>query len=287
MATGKHGLPAPFKGGKGEVAVRFFKRYEAACAINKWESDEDRALHVLPLFGDSVFDYACTLPDTKTKNYTLLKKEIIHKYDGAILASSAAEEFTGRTLAEGETLTDFMLDLTSLAGKAYGELPAETSKRLVRDQFIRSLPAEIRRHVLLQPKVETSEALLEEAMKAEEVERSTRKSGTAAAVCSVQDPLVEAIRVLTEKVGRLEQGQATMVAQVRQRPAQSSQGAEGHSYSSRQLQFRGSCYHCGERGHMARDCPKKSRREQKCSHCGNTGHEVDECAIKGKKIMDF
>lgn len=282
MASGKHGLPAPFKGGKGELAVRFFKRFETACAINKWETEEDKALHVLPLFGDSVFDYASTLSEAKLKKYSDLKDEIIRHYDGAILASSAAEEFTGRVLASGETLTDFMLDLNSLAGKAYGELSAATAQRLVRDQFIKSLPTEIRRHVLLKPKLETTEALLEEALKAEEVERSTSKSRTVAAMSSVQDPVMEAIRVLTEKVGRLELGQSTMVAQVR---GQSSQGAEGHSRG--QFQFRGSCYHCGERGHMARDCPRKSRGEPVCSHCGNTGHEVDGCAIKGKKIMNF
>ena len=282
MASGKHGIPTPFKGGKGESAVRFFKRYETACAINKWETEEDRALHVLPLFGDSVFDFSSTLPDATLKKYSVLKKEIIKQYDGAILVSSAAEQFTGRVLTEGETLTDFMLDLNSLASKAYGELPADTTKRLVRDQFIKSLPAEIRRHVLLHPKLETTEALLEEALKAEEVERSTGQSKVVAAVGSAQDPLVEAVRLLTEKVVKLEQGQSTMVAQVQRRPASAMQGAEGYSRG----QFRGSCYHCGERGHMERDCPKKLM-EPVCSHCGSRGHEVDVCAIKGKKIMDF
>ena len=197
MATGysgKHGLPAPFKGGKGELAARFFQRYEIACTINEWKTEEEKALHCLPLFGDTVFDYSCTLSEAKRKKYSDLKKEIIAHYDGALLLSSAAEQFTDRVLVEGESLTDFMLDLNCLAGKAYGELPADTTQRLVRDQFVKSLPAEIRRHVLLQPKLETSEALLQEALKAEEVERSTTsKSRTVAGVSSAQDPLLEAV----------------------------------------------------------------------------------------------
>ena len=74
MASGKHGIPTPFKGGKGESAVRFFKRYETACAINKWETEEDQALHVLPLFGDSVFDSTSTLADATLKTCSVLKK---------------------------------------------------------------------------------------------------------------------------------------------------------------------------------------------------------------------
>ena len=132
MASGKHGLPAPFKGGKGESAVRFFKRYEVACDINKWESEKDKAQHVLPLLGDSVFDFSCTLEEAKRNKYSDLKTEIIKKNDGVILLSSAAEQFAGRVLAEGESLTDFMQDLNNLAGKAYADLPDATVQRLVR-----------------------------------------------------------------------------------------------------------------------------------------------------------
>ena len=172
MATGKHGLPAPFKGGKGEVASRFFRRYETACAINKWETEKDKALHVLPLFGDSVFDYASTLTTEVQEKYSDLKKEIIQKYDKVILSSSAAEQFMSRSLNEGEALTDFMSELSQLADKAYGDLPEATRSRLVRDQFIKSLPVEVRRHVLLHPKLESIKELVEEALKARRLRKA-------------------------------------------------------------------------------------------------------------------
>lgn len=280
MASGKSGLPAPFLGGEG--ATRFFTRFEVACRLNKWESETDKALHVLPLLGDSVFDFASTLSGEVRDKYSELKKAVIKQYDSAILTVCVAEQFTDRKLKSSETLTEFMMDLKSLSEKAYGDLPADARERLVRDQFTKSLPMEIRRHILLQPTLTTSTAVLDEALKVAEVERgvTATRNSTVAAVSSATDPLLEAIQKLTEKVSLLEDGQAAMVARV-QHYSSDSQPTRA---PTRPYQFQGSCYKCKERGHMARNCPQK---ESVCDHCKNPGHQSQNCAIRGKKITDF
>jgi hypothetical protein len=282
MASGKHGLPASFQGGEG--AIRFFKRYEIACGINKWESDADKALHVLPLFGDSVFDFAASLLEADRNSYEKLKKAIIKQYDSAILTTSVAGHFSERKLQQGETLTELMLALNALAEKAYSELPEATRERLVRDQFIKSLPSEIHRHVLLQPALVTTEALLAEALKAAEVYSSTMKSPSVAEVVTPMDSITKMLEVLTDKVNKLEAGQATSttVARVQQSSSRQYQGAQP---SGRSFQFYGTCFACNEKGHMARDCPTK--KQVVCEHCKNPGHSVGSCAIKDKQIKDF
>ena len=164
---------------------------------------------------------------------------------------------------------------------------------LVLNQFIRSLPAATRKQVLLQPKSEDCSAVLATAKKIMEIEKGT-SSSTIAAVANPMDEMMQAIEYLTEKVQSLEGlSQGASVARV-------SQGQENPRFRG---PFRGECYKCHQKGHMARDCHKerslcgtcgnpghtedncalKKRRHEVCTKCGNPGHKEDNCALNWKK----
>ena len=235
------------------------------CAeLNKWTDDAELALQLFPLLANEVFDFAMSLSAAKRTSYALLKGEIIKEYDGSYLESKYADELAARMLRRDADLTALMIDLKRLAEKAYPKFSGEDRETLVMNQFIRSLPAATRKQVLLQPKLENCSGLLETAKKIMEVEKGT-SSSTVAAVVNPMDEMKAAIELLTEKVQSLSQGAS--VARVSQ--SQETQRFRGP--------FRGECYKCHEKGHMARDCRKQS---SVCGTCGNPGHTENNCAMK-------
>ena len=47
--------------------------------------------------------------------------------------------------------------------------------------------------------------------------------------------------------------------------------------------FKGTCYNCGIKGHLARDCRKKAKKEVTCTKCKKKGHYQTQCKSSDEK----
>ena len=47
--------------------------------------------------------------------------------------------------------------------------------------------------------------------------------------------------------------------------------------------FKGTCYNCGIKGHLARDCQKKPKKEVTCTKCKKKGHYQTQCKSSDEK----
>lgn len=280
MATkSKCRLPDLYDGSSS--ATRFFKRYEICCELNKWETDNDKVGQLYPLLADRVFDFVSELPAADKARYNRVKKRVIAEYEDLELEETYAERFSAMRLKKEDDLGAFMAELKKLVVKAYPTFDEKDRAKLVINQFMKSLSAGARRHIMLQPKQEEAltmascDEVLNEARLINQIERSPscQDEPRVAAVESAEtsnpqlDKILSALEDLTKVVG--ESAAAPSVSRV-QEPRQSQRSRSGRG---RNYQFRGNCFRCGEPGHMARNCNRNVGKSgsSPCKACGNRG----------------
>ena len=301
MAKSKCRLPETFDGNSS--ATRFFKRYELCCTLNAWTTHEDKVGQLFPLLSDKVFDFVSALPDTDKNNYDNLKKRVLAEYENLELEQTYADQFSALKLKPGEDLGNLMAELKHLVVKAYPDFSEADKAKMVMNQFLKSLSAGARSHIMLKPKLESTFAACDEMLKdarlVHQIER-TPSCAVGSRVALVQaessnpqlDKVLTAVEDLTKMMAEIS---TPLVSRVQEAP---------RSARNRTSQFRGKCFKCGETGHMARSCGKAEsvrckvcgnkghedrdcmmnrRQQDTCKLCGNPGHVAGDCAMRGKR----
>ena len=284
MAKSKCRLPDQFDGQTS--ATRFFTRFELACTLNKWETDAEKVGQLFPLLSDKVFDFVTGLSEDDKKVYATVKKKVLAEYEDVELEETYAEQFSKLRLGKEDDLGTFMAELKRLVAKGYPTFSEADRAKLVMNQFLKSLSSGARSHIMLQPKEETitmasCDEMLSKARLMHQIER-TPSSSEGPRVAAVEaegtnpqmDKVLSALEDLTKLVG--ESIAAPAVARVQD----ARQGQFSRSPQNRTAQFRGNCFKCGDKGHMARNCTRAVNKSRSvCGVCGNTGHEDRDCML--------
>ena len=262
-------FPERYKGDTS--ATDFFQRYDCCCTANKWEDNVEKALQVIPLFGDKVFDFAMGLAEQTHVSYEALKAAVIQEYDCSDLEENYAILLQGMRLLPEEDMVVYMNRLKETARKAYPQFSQEIRDSLVMNQFRIGLSPEARRQVHLNPtKAESCNELLKQAKLVQQVEKSISKG-----VCArMQEGEDDRFSVMLRKLDQL----SGEVAELRGEMT-SAEGAIARvnttPFRTSHENFNGVCRKCNKWGHMARDC----RNKNVCHTCGNPGHAEMNCAL--------
>ena len=287
-------IPAPEKfKGEEDSARRFFQRFELYAAAKEWTDDAKKATQVMLLLGDTPFDYAIELGEATRASYANLKKAIVSKYESGDLADNYILRFQGFRFRQGDDPLLGMSQLRQLAEKAYPDMAAAAREAVVMSQFVLSLPAELRRQVHLLPaKPENAAALVEKVKLFAQVDGALTGGACARVEESGLSQVISRIEELSRELEALKSEDDPTVARM---AASGGARGGGRGFNRGGRGFNGTCYRCGESGHMARDCrqkgsaarPASASSETLCFTCGNGGHRSFECAvnIKGKLCL--
>jgi len=232
--------------GKADL-LDYLQHFERVATWNRWTSEDKAVQLAMALTGDARM-VLTDQPVWVTSDYNQLVKSLRQRFCPEGRETTYKAEFRRRTRQTGESVRDFGYALRRMAARAFPHIPQDAREEWILDQFLSGLTdQEQRRHVqFAHPHtVEEAIALADEY---EGFYNKPRKPVAAAVTKSVVTPettdLQSVIRDLQKKVEAL----------------QSHKGprrVKGQGQGRRVIR----CYHCGQEGHIVRECPEKKSPE--------------------------
>ena len=251
-----------------ELWMKQFELYVKRIGVAK----EQWTRELLPLLDDEPFRVIDQLGLVESTDYDAMIAHLKQQY------SLAGNEFEWqfrlqkRVQRSGESLVEYAGSLRVLADKAYPMWSPEQQRDALRNQFIQGMQSSSVQLHLMREKPISLDAALEVAIQRENVEAAQKRlqkekqkseslmvqgreedsletnalTGRGAQQPALLEDLAQQVRHLSEEVARLRTGK---------QPTESRSGVI--------------CWGCKERGHIRRNCPKKSGRSSKSSSPAN------------------
>ena len=163
-------------------------------------------------------------------------------------------EFRRKTKTKEESFLEFGHRLRGLAIRAFPKINHESREELVVDQFLmRLIDPEMRRHVSLAHPRNVDQAItlatefetLTQSLKGGMIAKPKQEAAVSdqRTVPGNNQTTDDLLKTLIELVKKQNQGKG--------RPQNRPQGSKGHIV----------CYHCNQKGHIARECPDKQQTQ--------------------------
>ena len=297
-------VPPEFKG--TESAQRWFARFELCSRCNEWDKDT-MFNQVLPLMSGDALDLILDKDPEDIPDYDSVKELLIKEYDNSELREKYVQEFKCRKLKDGEEYSAFMRSLKILAKKAYPNFDEEPRNALVADRYREEMPEKVRSVLsLLSIEAEDLDQLVSETRRLSKATDSHRSTLSVASLSTTTedkgasggggyDAVLAKLEEIQSHISGLQVSQGDMEVRINNlysRPSTAGRSRRpGQDYTDMKSNsgFGGSCWGCGGRGHVKKDCPRNDKGRDRsggkfypniiCNRCRNPGHYTSQCQM--------
>eukprot|EP00731_Ephydatia_muelleri_P031382 Em0022g896a len=314
--TATHGKPTkPVSAGSSQMASRplvlpdsfsgegnwsqWIYHFENVAEVNEWE-DAKRVLWLkVRLTGRAQIAYQ-QLSDITRANYGDTKKALKERFEPASQTARYLAEFENRRKKKTEGWADFAEDLRSLVEKAYPALQEEAKAQIALSHYLRHLDQpmtsfsvkqrtpksldeavsatlEIESYQIGLPKIESGAVgvPLMDSKTHPEVEEAEIGTVASRSSSQLQDGLVHQ---LLQRLDKIEQ-------ELRRPERERDEKASDGQRSPRSV----TCWNCGRRGHVSRECYKKQRHQENSKPSAHHGaaRTGDSFANRGHWGWDY
>ena len=281
--SGKPLLLPEIYSGESQCWSDWIEHFESVAALNKWATEDEKLKWLKVRLAGKARTAFQKLPRNVREEYGECLKALKQRFEPDSKKELYVAELHTRTRRKDEDWATFGDALKVLADKAYSDLEEKARERLALTQYLAHIENPQIAFGVRQKRPETVDAAVTATIELESYLGSTsgaQKGNIATTAAAGPETLAEALKVLNDRLQKLE----VLVVNKAESSSAGKPISQGTTQGRGAEKKRPTCWHCGRKGHIARNCWER-QSQQSQGNFNPSEARRGEGHVKAQKTM--
>ena len=277
--SGKPLLLPEIYSGESQCWSDWIEHFESVAALNKWATEDEKLKWLKVRLAGKARTALQKLPRNVREEYGECLKALKQRFEPDSKKELYVAELHTRTRRKDEDWATFGDALKVLADKAYSDLEEKARERLALTQYLAHIEKPQIAFGVRQKRPETVDAAVTATIELESYLGSTsgaQKGNIATTAVAGPETLAEALKVLNDRLQKLE----VLVVNKAESSSAGKPISQGTTQGRGAEKKRPTCWHCGRKGHIARNCWERQSQQSQ----GNFNPSEARASHEGKDM---